>query len=135
MCHPFQHQAWYAVQDRACTVSEVLVLTLPAVDHDLSNSGDELIKWTQKVLAGGAFFVDRVAWKPPVEWRRSEKWVVALFNKFIGGKNGSVIAAAVLKYGGTMLSANEIDHYIRLLRGNTLLGVGGGASARKGAPL
>jgi hypothetical protein len=135
MPHPFQHQAWYTVLDRACTKAEVLVLALLAVDHDLSNSGDELVKWTQKVFVDGAFFVDGAAWKPPVEWRRSEQWVVALFNKFIGGKNGRVIAAAALEYDGTVLSANEIDHYLRLLRGDTLLGAGGGTSARKGAPL
>ena len=57
---------------------------------------------------------------------------MALFNKFIGGKNGCVIAAAALKYDGAVLSANEIDHYLRLMRGDTLLGVGGGASTRKG---
>ena len=60
---------------------------------------------------------------------------MVLFNKFIGGKSGRVIAAAAPEYDGIVLSANEIDYYHRLLCGNTLLGVGGGSSARKGAPL
>ena len=61
MRRPFQRQVWYTVLDRACTETEMLVLALLAVSHELSSSGDELAKWTQKVLVDGAFFVDGAA--------------------------------------------------------------------------
>ena len=63
------------------------------------------------------------------------KWVLVSFNKFISGKTSRVITAAALECDGTVLRPCEIDYYIKLLRGNKLLGVGGDTSTNIGAPL
>ena len=109
-----------------------------------SGSPELLDEWVRTVITDSPDFVDGGPWKQPHRWKTgAANWIPAHFTKSLESGDARRIAIAAMHFegagGGTTvlpLPVNQINKYLQLLRGVTLLGVGveGATTYRKGAP-
>lgn len=141
---PHASQEWYSQEQRATTATEVLVLALLLVSH---YDQDAVAKWAREVADDSTTFEVGAAWVAPKPWSKTKKHIHAAFKVFVGGvkpeRRQAVAHAAHLFDGDGRTEAaipeSNVGSYIsRLMQSDdskALLGLGGGPTARKGAPL
>jgi hypothetical protein len=105
-------------------------------DHDMAGGAEA---WAQSVVCDSDGFEHGEPWKPPDSWRRRSQWIPAFFLTCLQG-NAERIAIAAARFDGSgttvaALPVGQITKYLQQLRGEALLGVGGGTTYKRGAPL
>jgi hypothetical protein len=98
-------------------------------------------EWAEKVIFDSPEFRVGENWKSPGAWQKADQWVPLFFTHKLSGSNSTRIAAAVACFDGegsttTTIPAAQIQKYLNLLlKGDELIGLGGGATKKSGAPL
>ena len=106
---------------------------------------DEVLQWAREVVADSIEYVVGSAWRAPATWASTKRHIPDDFRKFLRGmdvERRQQTANATARLFGSLTSMPEfkIKNYLNLLLADkeykkVLLGVGGGATAKKGAPL
>ena len=137
-------EKWYSRAHRETTDTEVLVLALLLGTY---YDQDAVSEWAREVIPHASTFVIGAAWKPTTrEWAAAKQQIQSMFRTFVlapGRERVQTVEEAVALFDGNgrlgcSLTEGAITGYLGELMAaeeRALLGLGGGATAKKGAPL
>ena len=141
--HRSQAGRWYSKADRGGTEIEVDVLALLVARFEADGTA---LMWSTDVLGDVDDYTDGEPWSPPTSWRRERQRLsdlfVGTFLRRITPEDAQAIAAAIRGMRPDVVhrpsGEHDIRQYIKEFTSpapQALLGQGGGATYKKGAPL
>ena len=135
---------WYSKDDRATTETETLVLALLLQSY---HEKEAVVAWSKAVGDDAHSFSVGAEWKPPSTWSTTKRHIHRDFKQFAHADVTALRRKTVVMAAGCFdgpgrrrhMCEHDVGDYRKALfhtdSAAALLGLGGGATARKGAPL